>query len=216
MRQNPDWLSVRQAATTCDTTTRTVQGWIASGKVQSRLSQDGRREVWRESLPSRSDTSSDTRSDTTGERQEYDKTGDTPTILVGATGSDPALAAVLGALVQQVKDLAGLVERQDATIREMRALPAPQEPAGPDPALAALQEQIAALCALSEQQAAELAAVRAALALSPPAPVEATPQPAPARPWWVFWRRAPEPTREKPTPAPGVPETGGPKRKFRG
>jgi len=95
------------------------------------------------------------------------------------TGADPALAAVLGALVQEVAHLRAAVERQDATIRELRALPAPNTDAP------ALTDELRELRSVVAQQAEELAGLRQALE-TPTSPPDAVPAPI-RRPWWRLW-----------------------------
>jgi hypothetical protein len=49
--KDAEWLSVTEAASVCRVSERTVHRWIGAGTIQTRLSDTGRREVERASLP---------------------------------------------------------------------------------------------------------------------------------------------------------------------
>jgi len=159
-----EWLTVKDAATAARVSERTVWRWVKAGAVVSRVSDvAGRpiREVRRGSWPSpaASGTHHAGGTDPRGQGQADSSAAES----VALTVSDPALAAVLGALVGEVKHLRAAVEAQETTIRELRALPAP-EPEAPG-----LAEEVTALRAVVDELRAELARER--------------------RPWWRVWRR---------------------------
>ena len=177
-----EWLTVKQCAMAAGVSQRTVWRWVKAGECVSRVSDTtGRpiRQVRRGSWPAPTDTGAATPTPEPHTAPVPSVTSDSVSVPASVTGADPALAAVLGALVQEVAHLRAAVERQDATIRELRALPAPNIDAP------ALTDELRELRSVVAQQAEELAGLRQALE-TPTSPPDAVPAPI-RRPWWRLW-----------------------------
>ena len=168
--EQPEWMPVKDAATHAGLSERTLWRLIRSGAVVTRLS-DGtpkKRLVRCDSLPSDSVNGSDVAGALAHTDTRPANRAKKPVTLSDVTALATVLADVGAANRAMREELAALRENAERQASE----------------LAAIRREAAER---EERLLSELAAVRAALAPSP-APVEATPQPAPARPWWMFWR----------------------------
>ena len=205
----PDtWITTSVAAELCRVTPKTVQRWIASGRVTCRKEVRGSRTfflVLKESLPGESPN------DATDATATHDAT-QPPAVRL-----DTATAALIGAMHERLRVLEEQNRTLLAEVQELRALPAPARPAEEDPALRAMaaglvrqeqalrevKEQNARLADASDRQAQEnarLAALvgelkealagqqQATAATAPPSSPPSEPLPK-RRPWWQPWRR---------------------------
>lgn len=204
MSDGEEWVSVTQAAGAAGVSERSLWRWVEKGRVVSRVSDTGAREVRLESVPRRGRVSVNGQGSQSepapGDRQVSDVAATTDSGDSGATDTtDTAQVAELRRQLAEVEGKAryyevqaGLLDRarQTATAELQHARQAhAQETEFLRERLVGSEKAQEELRVLMLRQSEALEALTAAQRALPATTAPQEPAEEPARPWWRFWGR---------------------------